>query len=186
MGVVAMIVHCEVPRTIQELRIGQGLHEMAMPIDHLEGALADHVEHTVRSRHIADDYESIAEHPESRAQSRQAAGKKYNGGSGRSQGPSWPQLHDSRARALHIGAAVEIAHENIAGGDGAASGEVLGNEGDTVGVDIAIGWNSRRIDDPGDERVVGFRSGERRPEPQTDGNHDSDQSEPGYLCVIHL
>jgi len=36
---------------------------MAMPIDHLEGALADHVEHTVRSRHIADDYESIAEHP---------------------------------------------------------------------------------------------------------------------------
>jgi len=34
--------------------------------------------------HVVDDGISIAEHPESRAESRQAAGKKYNGGSGRS------------------------------------------------------------------------------------------------------
>src|SRR5260370_25088265 len=100
MGVVAMIVHCEVPRTIQELRIGQGLHEMAMPIDHLEGALADHIEHTVRSRHIADDYESIAEHPESRTQSRQAAGKKYNGRFGGSRRAAASQQHAIPAPAL--------------------------------------------------------------------------------------
>jgi hypothetical protein len=120
-----MIVHREIPGTIQKLRIAPSSHELAVPVDDLKCTLADRGDGAVRRRYVAHDDEAVARHAESRAEPSNRTGEEHIGGSRRGERCTRSQLYDGGAGALEIGTVVEIADQHIAGGDGAAVREIL-------------------------------------------------------------
>src|ERR1035438_7693870 len=73
---------------------------------------------------------------------------------GRRARPAGPQLHDRGSRALNIAAVVEIADQHVADGDCAAGRKPCGNEGDAVGIHIAIGRYRRGVHRVRNERML--------------------------------
>src|ERR1700722_797816 len=120
---------------------------MAVPVDHLQGALTDGGESAVGGRHVADDDEARAQYSERRAQAGQSACKKYRRASRRSDRTFGIQLHDGRARALFVGGVIEITDQHVAAGDDAAGWELFGYESDAIRIDIAVRRHGRGIDE---------------------------------------
>jgi hypothetical protein len=58
MRVITLIVHSQIPGTIQELPIGPSLHEQAVPIDYLQGTLTYRGDGAIRGGYVTNDDEA--------------------------------------------------------------------------------------------------------------------------------
>src|ERR1700688_3701388 len=109
----SMIVHGQVPWTIEQYRIRPRMDDFAVTIDDLKGALTDRRRGAVRGGHVADQDEAAAQYPQRRTEPRQRARKEHLGRSGRRDGPGRIKTHDRRTRPLNVTAAVEIGGQDI-------------------------------------------------------------------------
>src|ERR1700693_1166549 len=144
---------------------------MAVSIDDLQCALANGAGGAIGGRNIAYQHKTGAQDPECRTQTGQTTRKEGDciacvatGRGRRRERPLWVQLHDGGTFTLQVEAVVEIADQDIAGGD-RRTRKAPGYEGDTVRIEIAVGGNRGGIDEPGNERVIRSTRGTKsRPE----------------------
>ena len=73
------IVDGEIPGTIEEYRIGQGLYPAPVTIDHLQSPLANGGKRAVGSRHIPHEYKPTPQHSERGARGRAACSWQRDG-----------------------------------------------------------------------------------------------------------
>src|SRR5450631_4204450 len=186
-----VIVHGQIPWAIEQYRIRPGMNDFTVTIDDLKGALTDRRRGAVSRWHVTDQNEAAAQHSQRRTQPRQRARKEHIGRSGGCDGAGRVKTHDGRARPLNTAAAIEVGGQNIALPDLAASGKIIRNKRDTVGVDLSVHWYRRGINQLGNERIMRLRvvhsARKRHPRAEQDGGNCAAEIAAGkrYLLNRH-
>ena len=138
LGIVPPVIHGQVPGTVQELAAREVRHNVAGPVEDDQRPRLDRGGSPVRGRHVADDHESLLQDPEGRREPEPRGPLKENG-----RRPVRRDLDDGRPRPLQVHAVIEVRDQDITRLEGPAAGEPTRDGRNAVGIDIAVGGNSR-------------------------------------------
>jgi ATP-dependent Clp protease ATP-binding subunit ClpC len=107
-GLAQRIVNREVPRTIEKLRVAQGLDQRTVSVEHQNGTGLNRRAGPIGRRNVANQDQSFLQHTQCRGQTEACIPLKKEG-----RLPVGRHLHDGGAGPLRIGAVVEVRDQQI-------------------------------------------------------------------------